>query len=569
MDIDKTKGNLLHILLVEDNKHEVLAFNRIFKESGLNYKITHFTRAEAALKYLKEPSTPIDLLVCDHHLPGMLGFDLCKLLLEQNIGIPLVLLTGAGAESLAVEAIKVGVDDYIVKDSNQGYLKLLPVILPEVVRKHSDRLARQQVETLLAKRERYLGALVQVQQILLALDSPDDHFYREILKLLGQTGNASRAYVFENYKEASGNLAARCIAKWRSDTYSPKPALEMAQYLSYEQDFPRWAAILEQDNIITGLVSNFPLAEREILEAQGIITILILPLIVNGQFFGFLGFDNQVDTQAWDPTEIDLLRAAAAGISMWQERRHAADQLREYTSKLQAHNEELDAFAHTVAHDLQNPLSALTGIAEILAKDHTDKGFAQYLHSIVRSGRKATNIVNELLLLASIRKQEDITLAPLEMNKIIEETQDRLIHMIDAYEASFDIPDTWPPALGHAPWIEEVWANYISNGLKYGGQPPHLTLGAVAQEDGQIRFWVRDNGPGLTPEEQAQLFTPFTKLKQVQAKGYGLGLSIVRRIVGKFGGQVGVESPEDGGPGSLFFFTLPPAKIDTPEVRAS
>ncbi len=72
-----------------------------------------------------------------------------------------------------------------------------------------------------------------------------------------------------------------------------------------------------------------------------------------------------------------------------------------------------------------------------------------------------------------------------------------------------------------------------------------------------VRFWVRDNGPGLTPEAQSRLFTPFTRLDQVRAQGHGLGLSIVRRIVEKLGGQVGVESQL--GQGSTFFFTLPAA----------
>jgi len=109
--------------------------------------------------------------------------------------------------------------------------------------------------------------------------------------------------------------------------------------------------------------------------------------------------------------------------------------------------------------------------------------------------------------------------------------------------------------LGHAEWIVEVWANYLSNSIKYGGQPPRVKLGAEVQPNGMVRFWVRDNGPGLSPEEQARLFTPFTRLDQVRAKGHGLGLSIVRRIVEKLGGQVGVESQI--GQGSSFFFTLP------------
>ena len=73
--------------------------------------------------------------------------------------------------------------------------------------------------------------------------------------------------------------------------------------------------------------------------------------------------------------------------------------------------------------------------------------------------------------------------------------------------------------------------------------------------DLHVRFWVRDNGPGLTPEAQVSLFTPFTRLHQVRTEGHGLGLSIVQRIVEKLGGEVGIESQV--GEGSLFYFTLP------------
>jgi signal transduction histidine kinase len=112
-------------------------------------------------------------------------------------------------------------------------------------------------------------------------------------------------------------------------------------------------------------------------------------------------------------------------------------------------------------------------------------------------------------------------------------------------------------ALGYAGWVEEVWVNYISNAIKYGNKPPRVELGATPQPDGMIRFWVRDNGPGLSPEQQAKLFTPFTQLSPIRATGYGLGLSIVARIMDKLGGQVGVESEGIAGRGSLFYLLRP------------
>jgi two-component system sensor histidine kinase/response regulator len=164
------------------------------------------------------------------------------------------------------------------------------------------------------------------------------------------------------------------------------------------------------------------------------------------------------------------------------------------------------------------------------------------------------------------------------MANIVAEAQRRLAYLIEEHEAEITLTSegAWPMAMGYDPWVEEVWVNYLSNAIKYGGRPPRVELGfdvstprpelgtkaqpngALERKEGTIRFWIRDNGPGLTPEEQTRLFTPFTRLDQARAKGHGLGLSIVRRIVEKMGGQFGVES--EVGRGSVFSFTLPSAK---------
>ena len=168
------------------------------------------------------------------------------------------------------------------------------------------------------------------------------------------------------------------------------------------------------------------------------------------------------------------------------------------------------------------------------------------------------SIIDALLLLAGVRNME-IEPAPIDMSGIIFEVQHRLAHMIDEYEPKVIVSHDWPVALGFAPWIEEVWANYLSNALKYGGRPPRLELGATLQDDRMIRFWVKDNGDGLSQDEQSRLFTLFTRLKRGGTKGHGLGLSIVQRIVSKLGGEVGVESRGVPGEGSVFYFTLPAA----------
>lgn len=240
-------------------------------------------------------------------------------------------------------------------------------------------------------------------------------------------------------------------------------------------------------------------------------------------------------------------------------RREAKTQLQRYADELAARNEELDAFAHTVAHDLQSPLSTIFGYAELLLESpgvSQNEELLQGLQIIARTSRKMINITEELMVLAGVR-QVDALLAPLDMVPIVDEAILRLADMIEDSNATIRLPEQWPWALGYAPWVEEIWVNYLSNAMKYGGTPPHIEVGGSEQGDGMVRFWVRDNGPGLTLEQQALLFKPFTKLSQVRASGSGMGLSIVRRIVEKLGGEVRLESEGIPGRGSLFSFTLP------------
>jgi len=233
--------------------------------------------------------------------------------------------------------------------------------------------------------------------------------------------------------------------------------------------------------------------------------------------------------------------------------------------KLQRHlqvcNAQLDAFASTVAHDLKNPLNAVVGYTDELIEictedDLLDSDLRSQLGLVAKAGHKMESIINSLLLFARTTKEEDIEKQPLNMAKIVQQVQERLVYAIKGSKAEITVANEFPTVNSYAPWIEEIWANYISNGLKYGGSPPKLALGAdILQDENMIRFWVQDNGQGLTEEAQAKLFTPFTRLHQERAEGHGLGLSIVQQIVERLDGKVGLDSQV--GNGSKFYFTLP------------
>ncbi|MBN1486519.1 MAG: response regulator [Anaerolineae bacterium] len=239
-------------------------------------------------------------------------------------------------------------------------------------------------------------------------------------------------------------------------------------------------------------------------------------------------------------------------------------------------NEDLKAYAHTVAHDLKNPLTRIKGPAELLASDYEDMTTEQIkasIYHITAGVEKMTDIINDLLILAEVRNK-DVELIPLDMEVIVTEALKRLSTNIEECGAEIILPKRWPLAMGHPVWVEQVWVNYLSNALKYGKravdpatgarQKPVIQLGydrASLSQTGELNkprmicFWITDNGPGIDEESIAQLFKPFIRLPNGQVKGHGLGLSIVKRIVQKLGGQVSVESQM--GQGSTFKFTLP------------
>ncbi len=241
-------------------------------------------------------------------------------------------------------------------------------------------------------------------------------------------------------------------------------------------------------------------------------------------------------------------------------------QLKIQTQALEKRNLELDAFAHTVAHDLKNPLSIVLSCKKLLYSTlpeelKQDENIAYAISLILRAGQKMEAIIKGLLLLAGVSQtdsqQNRLQHSFINMRQLVEQTlEQQLITLIQQTQGQIIIDDNLPNIHSYAPWLEEVWANYLSNGLKYGGTPPVLRVGGEKLAQNKIRFWVKDNGQGLNHSAQQRIFTPFTRLHQniQRSDSDGLGLSIVQQIIHKLGGEVGVNSQV--GQGSTFYFIL-------------
>ena len=213
-------------------------------------------------------------------------------------------------------------------------------------------------------------------------------------------------------------------------------------------------------------------------------------------------------------------------------------QLHEQITALEMRNQELEEYAHMVAHDLKEPLTVLIMIADSI-KDVpalTGEDLRECLLQSQSTAYDMKRIIKSLLLFAEVSEAE-VPREAVHMAQVVENVQTRLRYMITEQQAQLVFPQVWPDALGYGPWIEEVWANFLSNALKYGGRPPRVELGVSARSDGMLRFWTRDNGPGIPPETRTCLFTRGNPLSRPSHSGDGLGLPSVYNIVEKLGGQ--------------------------------
>jgi signal transduction histidine kinase len=378
--------------------------------------------------------------------------------------------------------------------------------------------------------------------------------YRQTLRLT-QMDEAQAAFFLARYEPQPQNLVF---------TLCYERGVRRPEALPMEKGLASWVVrhncpLLTEDLIADQAKYGFHalLTERERATGRPARACLALPLRRGNSVTGVLSVQS-LQPGVLNEDHLALLTLWAGPIAIALDNARRVETLRGQAAELQTRNAELEAFAHTVAHNIKNPLQIVLGYARSSLKrfDQLDgPAMRDNLYAIAHAGQKLNNIVDELMLLAGLRETLGVSAQPLDMAEIVIEACGRLAELMESYAADIVMPVTWPSAVGYGPWVEEVWTNYISNAIKYGGQPPRVELGATADGENQVRFWVRDNGPGLAPEEQARLFMPFERLNQAQIQGHGLGLSIVRRIVEKLGGQASVESAP--GEGCTFSFTLP------------
>jgi signal transduction histidine kinase len=244
-------------------------------------------------------------------------------------------------------------------------------------------------------------------------------------------------------------------------------------------------------------------------------------------------------------------RLAGAYANEQRERRRAEDR----TAELDAANKELDAFSYSVSHDLRAPLRAVDGYAQMLEEDYgarlDDEG--RRLLGRVRAGsRQMSQLIDDLLEFSRFGRAP-LVRAPIDMTALASEA---VAQARGAAPAQVEL-GLLPAASGDRALLRQVWLNLLTNALKYSGKRADALVQIGGQaEQGQLVYWVRDNGAGFDMRYAQKLFGVFQRLHRAEEfPGTGVGLAIVQRVIVRHGGRVWAESKP--GEGASFYFSLP------------
>jgi len=221
-------------------------------------------------------------------------------------------------------------------------------------------------------------------------------------------------------------------------------------------------------------------------------------------------------------------------------------------------------FIANVSHELRTPLTSLLGYTETLLDESNDAKSHEFLEIMRRNAQRMTRLTEDLLTLARVESGEyPLAQAPVSVHELLRDAQVSFNELARAKGLAIELVDSPDvQVFADRDAIHQVFANLIDNALKYASSTEKLEIGAVAKA-GNVEFYVRDFGPGISSEHLQRLFERFyrvDKARSREAGGTGLGLAIVKHIVLNHGGEAGVTSQL--GHGSVFWFRLPLSKVE-------
>jgi signal transduction histidine kinase/CheY-like chemotaxis protein len=441
----------------------------------------------------------------------------------------------------------------------------------------------------LSRSRELLRVASEVSALLLARSGTEA--LEQVLADLGRAVSADRAYLFEclplRDRGPGDPVRVRQTAEWAAPGVEP----QIGNPLLRDVPLPlRWSRRFERGLPVSGRVRLLSREEREVLEPQGVLSLLAVPLRTDRGVLGFLGFDDCCSDGGFGRRETELLRTVASAVGAFLERERAKERLEALVAertresrlsreKLVRRSEELARmnaeltrgsrlireFLSGVTHELKTPLGAMINLTEALRAEDlgplTSKQ-ARALGTIEECGRHLLALVEDLLDLSRIEAGRfELTPVPVGARLLVESALSPMEP--EALRKGIRLRSLLPegdiPLVGDARRIRQVLTNFLSNAVKFsrvGGEVRLEVRSERARE--AVRFDVTDQGIGIAPADLPRLFVPFSRLEEGLDRRYpgtGLGLAWALRIAELHRGSIAVESRLGGG--SRFTLFLP------------
>lgn len=497
----------LRILLIDDNRSDRALVLRELQREFDRLDVQEITSSGELNRAIGAGN--FDAVVTDFQLRWTTGLDVLELVKQRYPHCPVVMFTNTGTEEVAVEAMKLGLDDYIIKEPNR-YIRV-----PIAVRVALERRERQQRAALVEIRLQNLLNQVKIGIFRSDANGAIIEANRTFLELLGAQSPAQ--------VNATNWLDWQTCYRQLMDESLPQQQEREVQ-LQRSDGTQFWALLTTTLTTVEGIT------------------------VVDGLL---------EDISSRKQAEVALQQLNATLETRVQQR----------TAELIAVNQDLEEFTYSISHDLQAPLRAIQGFAQILLEDLSetlDVNSLEILQRIRANAEHLKILITDLLAYSHLRRAE-IQLEPVDVSSVLAEVMTQLNSNLQHQQAHIAIDEPLPIVQANRLILMQVVINLLLNAVKFvaeGVQPQVRVWAEERTEAGQpstVRLYVEDNGIGIAPDRQQEIFSPFTRLNgEAEYPGTGVGLAIVRKGVERMGGQVGVESQP--GQGSRFWIELPRAK---------
>jgi len=421
----------------------------------------------------------------------------------------------------------------------------------------ADHTARRHVEDELSARNLELHTLNRISELTLA--SPDlETALPELLELILEATEFPSAF-FSRRDPLSQRLH---ILGQKGMTRPPEGVAEIPLGETLEG-----TAMEEMKPVAVRDAREHPSFRSDLLRRQRYRSYAAFPLVASGRVLGILTLADpevreiSLRTLRWGESLANALASFVERLDAEAALREGEAQARRLASDLRVANEELEAFAYSVSHDLRAPLRTMTGFAHALLQEHgedLDPQARDFARRIIASGRQSEALIGDLLAYSRMSFQE-MELQEVDLAQVYRDAMEQVEGQIREKGAVITPPTSFPRVLAHQATLVQVLMNLLTNAMKFvpDHRKPEVTLRWEDRgEEESIRLWVEDNGFGIPPDQQERIFKAFERLEGGPvSEGTGIGLAIVRRGMQRVGGGAGVIAEE--GKGSRFWLDIP------------